>query len=344
MICLCDFSLADIYEGALRKVLNLQLNLKIEEHPRFHDLNHDVTYRDKSSPPRPRAIRIEDVKQREEYRHQRRANEDENDPRITPQGHNVLRKVGERSPAEGSAFHVPSKRRYDGHSFNSMERESDVPVDRFGVPRHVGPDYPGEYGQSHYHPQLYGPRMDQMGGPRLGPSFMDPRSVVRETYSRYSRHHREIPPLFPVHCSTSERDGPTTARSTEHERRERRCPDVPRLNGLHDRKYTNLKMPFAKFEQEEKENLEETFNKASKSLSIHASNSPLSPDRTSPRTDRVQPYGRHTRPNSNPTTNGCEDKNNEKPHKEMDKDKKQLTGEEGEKEEFLSNLGLARIF
>ena len=268
--------MADIYEGALRKVLNLQLNLKIEEQPRFHDLNHDVTCRDKSSPPRPRAIRIEDVKKREEYRHQARANEDENDPRVTPQGHNVLRKVGERSPAEGSAFHVPSKRRYEGHNFASKERESDLPVERFGVPRHVGSDYPGDYGQSRYNPHLYGPRMDQMGGPRLGPSFVDPRSMVHETYSRYSSHHREIPPLFPVHCSTSERDGPTTARSTELEGRERRFPDIPRINGLHNLKYTNSKIPIAKFEQEEKENLEETFNKASKSLSINNSTSPSS--------------------------------------------------------------------
>ncbi|XP_031571921.1 uncharacterized protein LOC116306023 isoform X2 [Actinia tenebrosa] len=339
------FSLADIYEGALRKVLNLQLNLKIEEHPRFHDLTHDVTYKDKTSPPRPRAIRIEDANQREEYRHPRRANENENDPRVTPQGHNVLRKVGERSPAEGSAFHVPSKRRYDGHNFTSMEREQDLPVDRFGVPsRHVGPDYPGEYSPSHYHPHLYGPRMNQIGGPRLGHSFMEPRNVVRETYSRYSSHHREIPPLFPVHCSTSDRDGLTTARSTELEGRELRCPDLSRINGLH-LKYTNSKMPIAKFEQEEKENLEETFNRASKSLSIHTSTSPSSPGCKSPRADHVQPYGRHTRPNSNTATNGVEDKNNDKPNGEIDKEKKQSNGEEeGEKEEFLSSLGLAKIF
>jgi hypothetical protein len=46
--------------------------------------------------------------------------------------------------------------------------------------------------------------------------------------------------------------------------------------------------------------------------------------------------------------NGCTNQNNEKPNKEVDKElkheEKRVTGEEGKKEAFLSNLGLARIF
>lgn len=331
--------MADIYEGALRKVLNLELNLKIEEQPRFHNGN-DVT--DKLSPPRPTALRMEDEKRRDEYRHRRHKSDEENDSRVAPQGHNVLRKLGERSTAEGSAFHVPTKRRYDMLGFPSHERETDYPIDHYGMSRRSGPDFPMEYGHSHYHPHVYGPRMDPIRRARLAPSYLGPRGMVHESHLRFSRHQRDVPPLFPVRSSSMERDGQTRMRSTELDNRNFKYPDAPSLNG--DKKYSKVKI-----EKEENDKIEETFNKANDHLTHHqAPNSPRhSPERKSPHSERFQPYIRRTRSITIPPINEVAETNGENTSKTPENDVKPETkkgnGEDGEKEEFLSNLGLARI-
>ncbi|KAK3747771.1 hypothetical protein QZH41_008794 [Actinostola sp. cb2023] len=345
-------SLADIYEGALRKVLNLQLNLKIEEQPRFQDGN-DVTHPNKTSPPRPTAIRMEDEHHREEYRHRRHKSEDESDSRIAPQGHNILRKLGERSTAEGSAFHVPTKRRILG--FPSLERETEFPLEHFGLPRRrSGPEVPMEYGHSPYQSHLYGARMDHLRRARIAPSYAGPRGVVHESYSRYSSHQREIPPLFPVRCSSVELDGPTTTRNTEFEGRDYRSRNVTSLNGIRSSmsvlKYSNSKLNIAKIERDDNDKLQETFNKANDHLTHHKTSPTAlrhSPERKSPHSERYRPYSRRNRPVSSPM-NGSVEVKGENDYKtletELQHEAKRSNGEEDEKEEFLSSLGLARIF
>jgi len=318
-------------------VLNLQLNLKIEEQPRFHNGN-DIT--DKLSPPRPTALRMENEKHRDDYRHRRLKSDEENDLRGAPQGHNVLRKLGERSTAEGSAFHVPSKRRCDMLGYPTHERETDYPLDHYGISRNSGPDFPMDYGHSHYHPHLYGPRMDPLRRARLAPSYLGPRGMVHDSYSRFSRHQRDVPPLFPVRCSSVERDGQTGMRSTELDSRDYKYPE----SSLNDDK-NSLNM---KVEKEENDEIEETFNKANDHLTLHkAPNSlRLSPERKSPHSERFQPYSRRTR--SSPPVNGTVEANGEHatktPENDVKRETKKEEGEDGEKEEFLSNLGLARIF
>lgn len=287
---------------------------------------------------------MEDDKHRDEYRHRRNKSDEENDSRIVPQGHNILRKLGERSTAEGSAFHVPSKRRYDGLGY---DRESEFPVEHFGISRHAGSEYPIEYGHSHYHPHLYGPRRDPLRRARLAPSYVGPRNMVHESYSRFSRHQRDVPPLFPVRCSSIDRDVQSVPRSTESEGRDFKYQEAPCLNSDRVPKYSNSKVGITKIEKEENDKLEETFNKAIDNLTHHIQpTSPRhSPERKSPHSERYQPYSRRIRPS--PPANIEVETNFENDRKPVENNVKHEikkgNGEDGEKEEFLSNLKLARI-
>ncbi|XP_032229409.1 uncharacterized protein LOC5505102 isoform X2 [Nematostella vectensis] len=358
-----QFSLADIYEGALRKVLNIQLNLKIDEQPKPLDENDFTT--NKMSPPRPKALRLEDLKQRDVIRHRERA-PDENDPRSFPQGHTNLRQLGERN-SEGSAFHVPPKRRFDAFP-PPLDRDPGYPRDRFGmVPSH----------RFHSHVTPFG--MDPTRNPRLAvPYGYGPRGgTTQETYSRYSSHQREIPPLFPVRCSSKEREELLLSQRKEQEHKEqkspdvkrspdvrrtpddarahkspdvpRRSPDVPnRYNGVHEKspwRDGEERKIVIKSEREdvsyEKLNLEEKFNSANDRITSLMRSGSVGKvlDRRSPFSLRFRPYGSRVKYSPGLTNGNSESLDAERNvKKEVSK-----TGEEGDKEEFLSSLGLARI-
>jgi len=241
-------SLADVYEGAVRNVLGIQLQLTLDDQQSFtQDAISDLLFREKASSVQHRApLRQEPLKRRSENHHHERPREESKDMKLNLgsfQGSTLLRDPRRVSPG-GSAFHVPPKKARMDEEMPFPERG--FPMDRFSVAPHgrnFPPDYPGPFLSPRGSPGMYHRRVEAPDAVThvYGTNGIH-IPVPRDRYSLWSfGHHRDISTLFPVRCSSVESDRRFHRDLREEERR--RSIDLARMNGFaHDRAAVRVKV------------------------------------------------------------------------------------------------------
>lgn len=227
-------SLADVYEGALRNVLGIQLHLTLDDQQSFtQEAINDLLFRDKNSTTQHRApLRLEPLKRRSENHQHERLGEATKDVKSLGsfQGRTLLRDP-RRVSSGGSAFHVPPKKARMDEEISLPERG--FPMDRYGVPPHGAnypPDYPNSFPSPRGSPGMYHRRVN---APEAMTHVYGTNGihipVPRDRYSLWPYgHHRDFSTLFPVRCSSVESD-----RRLHHsvlEEGRRRSMDLARLN------------------------------------------------------------------------------------------------------------------
>lgn len=248
------YSLADVYEGALRNVLGIQLHLTLDDQQSFaQETINDLLFRDKSSSSQNRSSsRQENLKRRRENYQNERLGEESKDIKNSAsfQGRTLLRDPRRMSPG-CSAFHVPPKKARMDEEMKYAERS--YPMDRYGVP-HPGPNFPSDYSNSFpsprgspgmYHRRLNGPEavthVYRTNGMHI--------PVARDHYSPWPvfGHHRDVPTLFPVRCSVVENERRFHRGFVEEEKRRRM--DLACLNGFaHEKTSVRVKIEETKEE------------------------------------------------------------------------------------------------
>ena len=247
------YSLADVYEGALRNVLGIQLHLTLDDQQSFaQDTINDLLFRDKSSSSQNRSSRQENLKRRSENYQTERLGEESKDVKNSAsfQGRTLLRDPRRMSPG-CSAFHVPPKKARMDEEMKYAERS--YPMDRYGVP-HPGPNFPSDYSNlfpsprgspGMYHRRLNGSEavthVYRTNGMHI--------PVARDHYSPWPvfGHHRDVPTLFPVRCSVVENERRFHRGFVEEEKRRRM--DLACLNGFaHEKTSVRVKIEETKGE------------------------------------------------------------------------------------------------
>lgn len=240
-------SLADVYEGALRNVLGIQLHLALDDQQSFtQDAINDLLFRDTPSPgPHHRVIRQEQKRRSENHQHAPRPGDESKDMKNLGsfQGRTYLRDPRRVSPG-GSAFHVPPKKARLDEDMPYPERR--FQMDHYGVA--PGMNFPPDY-----HPNSF---PSPKGSPGIYHRRVNAPEAVTHVYGtngihipsprdRYSLwpfgHHRDIPTLFPVRCSSVESNRRFHHGVLEEERR--RHMGLVRVNGfMHDKTAVQVKM------------------------------------------------------------------------------------------------------
>lgn len=222
-----------MYEGALRNVLGIQLHLTLDDQQSFtQDAINDLLFRDQSSSAHHGGLR-QDQKRRSENHHHGRPGDENRDKKSVGsfQGRTLLRDPRRVSPG-GSAFHVPPKKARLEEDMPYPERG--FPVNHYGVPpgMNLPPDYPNSFPSSKgslgvYHRRVNAPEAITHVYGTNGIHIPSPR----DRYSLWSfGHHRDIATVFPVRCSSVERDRRFRHGVLEEERR--RNMDLARVNGF----------------------------------------------------------------------------------------------------------------
>ena len=322
--------MADVYEGALRNVLNIQLHLSLDDQQSFaHDAFGELLHEKPS--PGSRSGAREHIKGRNENHQYGRRREDSRDASVGSfQGRTFLRDPRQVSPG-GSAFHVPPKRpRFEeGMAY----RRGGFPMERYGVA--PPPDFSLEYSNS-FPPTLRSPGMY-----RRPVNASDALTHVHGTNGMHvaSRrdhlalwslgHHRDIPALFPLRCASAERDRMYPHGALEEERG--RLQAYSHLNG-----FVNSKAEA--YDKIDKEAIvkEETRQQNSSTLRKEAG------------LERSKPNTAPTAPSIS-LNNDAFDSRMETRYRsalrrlEPRREGRRGQGEDGKQEEFLYQLGLERI-
>jgi len=346
-------SLSDVYEGALRNVLGIQLHLTLDDQQSFtQDAINDLLFRDKPSPGHHRGLR-QDQKRRNEN-HQNGRQGDENKDLKNPgsfQGRTFLRDPRRVSPG-GSAFHVPPKKARVDEDVPYPERG--FPVDHFGIaPRmNFPPDYPNSFPSPKGPPGIYHRRVNAPEAVRhvYGTNGIHIPSP-RDRYALWPfGHHRDISSVFPVRCSSVESDRMFHHGVLEKERR--RNMDLARVNGfMHGKTVVQVKN-----EKETKDEIVKRDQKPSpierRSTSIPGKEAGLERgmerEKLSPSSPKSKPPNASLTSYRSSPTNGAVDFRMETRYRsalrrlESRRDGKRGKGEDA-KEEFLFKLGLERI-
>ena len=239
-------SLADVYEGALRNVLDIQLHLTLDDQQSFtQNAINDLLFRDKSSPGQHRApLRQEQLKRRSENHQHERPTEESKDLNNSGsfQGRTLLRDPRRVSPG-GSAFHVPPKKARMEEEMQYSERG--FPMDRYGVPpsgNGFPPDYPSSFPSPRGSPGMYHRRVT---GPEAAAHVYGTNGihipVPRDRYSLWSFGHHRDATLFPMRCSSVESERRFHRGLLEEEKQ--RSMDFARLNGFaHEKPAVRVKI------------------------------------------------------------------------------------------------------
>ncbi|XP_078372166.1 uncharacterized protein LOC144655868 isoform X3 [Oculina patagonica] len=347
-------SLADVYEGALRNVLGIQLHLALDDQQSFtQDAINDLLFRDKSSSANHRGLRQDQKRRSENHLHGRPGDENKDMKSLGSfQGRTLLRDP-RRVSQGGSAFHVPPKKARLDEDMPYPERG--FPVDHYGVAPGMNfpPDYANSFPSSKGSPGIYHRRVN---APEAITHVYGTNGIhipsPRERYSLWSfGHHRDIATVFPVRCSSVESDRRYHHGVLEEERR--RNMSLARVNGfMHGKPAVQVKI--------EKETKDESIKREQKSssterrssatpakeagLEIGTDKEKLSPS-SSPKSKPA--YSTLTSYRSSPT-NGAVDFRMETRFRsaqrklETRRDGRKGKGEDA-KEEFLFKLGLERI-
>lgn len=229
-------SLADVYEGALRNVLGIQLHLALDDQQSFtQEAINDLLIRDKTATTQQRApLRQETLKRRGKNQQQERSGEESKEPHSLGsfQGRTLLRDPRRDSPG-GSAFHVPPKKARMDEEMSYSERG--FPMDRYGVPpprANYPPDYSSSFLSPRGSPGMFHRRVN---APEAVAHVYGTNGVhipvPRDHYSLWSfGHHRDFSTLFPVRCSSIESERRFHIGVLEQERR--RNLDLVQRNGF----------------------------------------------------------------------------------------------------------------
>lgn len=241
-------SLADVYEGALRNVLGIQLHLALDDQQSFaQDAINDLLFsREKSLPGHHRGLRHDQnncIKRgNENHQNSLPSDENKNIKNVGSfQGRTSLRDPL-RVSAGGSAFHVPPKK---------LRLDDDIPYSERGFPmEHYGvaprmnfpPDYPNSFHSPKGAPGIYHRRVNapETVSHAYGTNGIHIPSP-RDRYSLWSfGHHRDLSNLFPVRCSSVESDHRLHPGSFDGDRR--RTMDFGRVNGfMHEKTAVQVK-------------------------------------------------------------------------------------------------------
>lgn len=232
-------SLADVYEGALRNVLGIQLHLALDDQQSFaQDAINDLLFnREKSLPGHHRGMRHDQNSciKRGSENHQHSLPSD---------GNKDIKKIGSfqgrtslrdplRVSAGGSAFHVPPKK---------PRLDEDIPYSERGFPMEhytLAPrmTFPPDYPPNSFHSAKGAPGMynRRVNAPEAVSHAYGTNGIhipsPRDRYSLWSfGHHRDLSALFPVRCSSVESDRRLHRGSFEDE--QRRTMDFDRVNGF----------------------------------------------------------------------------------------------------------------
>lgn len=350
-------SLADVYEGALRNVLGIKLQLALDDQQSFtQEAISDLLFRDTNSSAKYKdSLRPESLKRRNEHRQYERGREESKDTKGLGsfQGRTLLRDP-RRESSGASAFHVPPKKA-------RMDEEVPFPErgfahDHFGVPR-AGAGYLADF-QSSFTATRGSPSMfhRRMNAPEVVTHVYRTNGihvpVPRDPYSLWPfGHNRDFSNLFPVRCSSVEMDRRIRHGFLEGECR--RSMDLSRVNGFsHDKTAVCVKM-----EKDAREDVK--YNRkpsiTERRSSLNANKEKVS-DRGSEREKLSPPLSQKSKTNSlllsyrsSPVNNHFSmDFRMETRHRsalrkiELRRNGKKRNGED-EKEEFLFKLGLERI-
>lgn len=242
------YSLADVYEGALRNVLDIQLHLTLDDQQSFaQDAINDLLFsRDKSLPGHHRGLRHDQnscLKRRNENHQYGRPGDENKDIKNIGsfQGRTSLRDP-QRVSTGGSAFHVPPKKARLDEDMPYPERG--FPMDHYGVAPGMNfpPDYPNSFPSPKGPPAIYHRRVN---APEAVTHAYRTNGIhipsPRDRYSLWSfGHHRDLSALFPVRCSSVESERRLHRGILGEERR--RTMDLVPVNGfMHERTLLHVK-------------------------------------------------------------------------------------------------------
>lgn len=362
-------SLTDVYERALRNVLDIKLNLKCEDNSNMaKEIFEDGLFRDK----RPPSHQRRDLLGYKEGVCQKRGAEvgkrEDDKLRQSPtlSAPTLLRRPGSTND-HNSAFHVPLKRHQLNESAQEYERGMEARFgDQFGMaPRYprLGPDFPSEYSSAYrfrFPPSSYGNAMrdGSLSGQSVLAMHRMPLSPTAERYTRWrpQTHARDLPPLFPVHSTTAEQES-CFERDVNGNKIERSSTSylasraAPRHHFLKDSSSVLGKIKLEKtgdyFERATDHDHSKHLNKNTlptipRALSEEARKSPGRENRITA-TLRHKPYTLRYKQNDIPV-NGVSEfaKGTKCRSAARGKEVKICESEGGEKEQFLYKLGLAR--
>ena len=323
-------------------MLNIQLKLKLDDQPCFtQETLSEPLRRNKADPPYPRGSLYRDYKLRPEpgnsEEEQRLGNS-----RYSLQGRTDLRDPRRISSSEGSAFHVPSKR----NSKNRNPSESRLSLDRYGVSAESlerplysrGAAYPSN-------------RMCLSRD--SGFSYGTQGSYLTSSHDYFDRWHarcsRDMPPLFSVRCTPVEQRT-SLAQPKEHYSGRVSSPDLWRMNGM-----KNLRVDRGEevnIKSEKRETFEgnafcDAESRTSRVANLTGANTQdkknIRERAKSPPSPRYKPYGLKNKNNSSPVNFKMSTRYRSALKRGEGKKERRSSGQEGEKEEFLSKLGLERV-
>ena len=351
------YSLADVYEGALRNVLGIQLHLALDDQQSFtQEAINDLLFRDKNSTTQHRApLRLEPLKRRSEnYQHERLGETSKDMKSLGSfQGRTLLRDP-RRVSSGGSAFHVPPKKARMDEEMSLPERG--FPMDRHGVPPHRAncpPDYPNSFPSPRGSPGMYHRRVN---APEAMTHVYGTNGIhIPVPPDRYSLwpfvHHRDFSTLFPVRCSSVVSDRRFHHGVLEEERR--RSMDLARLiEFAHDKTAVHVKVEKESREEvkhDQKPGITErrSFSTPGKESGLERSpekekHSPSSPPKSKP--NSLYPAYRSCPVNGAGGMDFRMETRYRSAIKKMEsrREGKRRNGEDA-KEEFLFKLGLERI-
>ena len=348
-----------MYEKSLRNVLNIQLQLTLDD---------QIPERcSRSSPPHPRVDPYRDYKRgsgpgTDSLRHHRVEEEQRLVTTGFPlQGRTQLRNSRKITSSEGSAFHVPSKRQ------SSEVRNN---CKRLGVERFALPPPPVEYPLYSGAAAYPGNRVGSTRGNEFAYGTQDMYLTSSQTYLDHwhkGGRSRDVPLLFPVRCTPLEqRTERTRTKEFDFEEirrnsRKQEQADSWRANGVRDfgsEANKHIKPADKKpaiverdavpvVEKRTQDKVEKKDRPRDAELKLEKNSGKIERAPTPPST-RFTPYTLKPKRNTSPVNGIAEFKMSTRYRSalrriESRKEARRSAGQEGQKEEFLSKLGLEKV-